>query len=79
MEIKAIVAYEPMFGNTRVVAESIPRGPRRVLEVTVVRAGQADTSVLNGNDFVVVGGPTYAQGHVQAEHPSGCARLRNKA
>ncbi len=60
--MKAIVVYESVFGNTRAIAEAIARGLAGPLEVTVVRASEADTSVLNGNDFVVVGGPTHAWG-----------------
>ena len=60
--MKAIVVYESVFGNTRTIAEAIARGLSGPLEVTVVRAGEAGTSVLNGNDFVVVGGPTHAWG-----------------
>jgi Flavodoxin domain len=60
--MKAIVVYESVFGNTRTIAAAIARGLSGPLEVTVVRAGEADPSVLNGNDFVVVGGPTHAWG-----------------
>ncbi len=60
--MKALVVYESMFGNTRTVAEAIGHGLSRSLEVTVIRASEADSSVLNGKSFVVVGGPTHAWG-----------------
>jgi flavodoxin len=44
--MKAIVVYESMFGNTRTIAEAIARGLGGSLEVTVVRAGEADPSVF---------------------------------
>ncbi len=60
--MKAVIVYESMFGNTRTIAEAVGRGLGGPLEVTVVRAGEAGTSVLSGKDFVVVGGPTHAWG-----------------
>ena len=60
--MKAVVVYESMFGNTRTIAEAIGRGLGGSLDVTVVRAGEAYRSVINGTDFVVVGGPTHAWG-----------------
>jgi len=61
--LKAVVVYESMFGNTRVIAESVAEGLRSNHdEVAVVPVGEADPRHLGEADLVVVGGPTHAWG-----------------
>jgi hypothetical protein len=60
--VKAVVVYESMYGNTRLVAEAVGRGLASTAEVVVVPVSGADPEVLAGADLVVVGGPTHVHG-----------------
>jgi hypothetical protein len=66
--MRALVVYESMYGNTRLVAEAIGEGLRQttethqVDEVDVVPVGAASGALLARADLVVVGGPTHAHG-----------------
>lgn len=57
--MRALVVYESMFGNTKLIAEAIAMGLSRSLEVETVEVGHAPT-VDQEVDLVVVGGPTHA-------------------
>jgi len=58
--VKAVVVYESMYGNTRLVAEAVGRGLAATAEVFVVPVGHADPELVAGADLVVVGAPTHA-------------------
>jgi Flavodoxin domain len=58
--MRAVVAYESMFGATRAIAEAIASGLADYGGSTVVRVSDVGGSVLYGADLVVVGGPTHA-------------------
>ena len=58
--MRAVVVYESMYGNTRVVAEAIARGLARSMDVDVTRV--ADASELTGIDLLVLGAPTHIWG-----------------
>jgi hypothetical protein len=61
--MRAVVVYESMYGNTRLIAEAIGRGlTGGSLSVEVVPVGHADAAAIEGADLVVVGGPTHAHG-----------------
>ena len=60
--MRAVVVYESMYGNTRVVAEAIGDGLRPVHDVVVVPVNQAGPEVLDGVQVLVVGGPTHVHG-----------------
>lgn len=62
MAMRAVVVYESMYGNSRLVADAIGAGLRPAFEVTVVPVAKADPAVLTGADLVVVGGPTHIHG-----------------
>jgi flavodoxin-like protein len=64
--MKALVVYESMYGNTRLVAEAIGRGLARTADVDVVPVGQATPALLRAVDLVVAGGPTHAHGMSRA-------------
>ena len=59
--MRALVVYESMFGNTRLIAEAVADGLSSTLDVDVVEVGAAP-AVLDDVDLVVVGGPTHAFG-----------------
>ena len=57
--MRAVVAYESMFGATRLIAEAIASGLTDCDDRTVVHVSEVGGSVLYGADLVVVGGPTH--------------------
>lgn len=60
--MRALVVYESMYGNTRVVANRIADGLRATHEVTVVPVGDATPDLLAQTDLLVAGGPTHMHG-----------------
>jgi hypothetical protein len=58
--VRAVVVYESMYGNTRLVAGAIGRGLGAAIEVEVVPVHRATPSLLDGAALLVVGGPTHA-------------------
>lgn len=60
--MRALVVYEPMYGNTRVIAGHVAEGLRPTHEVTVVPVGQATEELVARADLLVVGGPTHMHG-----------------
>ena len=60
--MRAVVVYESMYGNTHAIADAIGRGFGRAAQVTVVPVDEADETLLEGADLLVVGGPTHAHG-----------------
>jgi flavodoxin len=61
IEMRALVVYESMFGNTRLVAQAVADGLSSGLDVDLVEVAAAPTS-FDGVELVVVGGPTHALG-----------------
>ena len=59
--MRALIVYESMYGNTRLVAEAIGRGlaPAEVILVPTTQAAGVDLSQV---DLLVVGGPTHVHG-----------------
>lgn len=59
--MRALIVYESMYGNTRLVAEAIGRGlaPAEVILVPTAQAAGVDLSQV---DLLVVGGPTHVHG-----------------
>ena len=60
--MRALVVYESMFGNTRVVASNVADGLRGAYEVTLVPVAGATADLLAPADLLVVGGPTHMHG-----------------
>jgi len=58
----AVVVYESMFGNTRIIAEAIAEGLRASdpgVQVAVMPVAEAASGKLTGADLLVVGAPTH--------------------
>ena len=60
--MRALVVYESMYGNTRVVAGEIADGLRVGYKVSVVPVAEATAELVAGADLLVVGGPTHMHG-----------------
>jgi hypothetical protein len=58
--MKAVIVYESMFGNTRMIAESIARGLAQIAAVQTICVTESDTRLPEKTDLLVVGGPTQA-------------------
>jgi hypothetical protein len=59
INMRALVVYESMYGNTHVVASHIADGLRAAHDVIVVPVGEATGELLAWADLVIVGGPTH--------------------
>ena len=64
--MRAVVVYESMFGNTRVIADAIAKGLEPVGIVVVVPVPEAGREMLADADLLVVGGPTHFHGMSRA-------------
>jgi menaquinone-dependent protoporphyrinogen IX oxidase len=60
--MRALVVYESMYGNTRVVAGEIAAGLRIGYEVRMVPVAEATAELVAGADLLVAGGPTHMHG-----------------
>ena len=60
--MRALIVYESMFGNNRVVAEAIAAGMAPHATAEVVEVGAAPAAVPPDVDLLVVGGPNHAFG-----------------
>jgi hypothetical protein len=60
--VRALVVYESMFGNTREVALAIAEGVRQVMAVDTVEIVDAPATVPSDVGLLVVGGPTHGHG-----------------
>lgn len=58
----ALVVFESMFGNTKMVADAVAEGLARHLRVEQVEVGAAPTVIGGEVELLVVGGPTHAFG-----------------
>jgi hypothetical protein len=61
-DMRAVVVYESMYGNTHLVAEAIGEGLREAADVVVVPVSEAGAALSDGADLLVVGGPTHVHG-----------------
>jgi hypothetical protein len=59
---RALVVFESMFGNTRVIAEAIAAELRPTYDVHILAAGHALAADLQNADLIVAGGPTHVRG-----------------
>ena len=64
--MRAVVVYESMYGNTRLIAEAIGTGLRPAFDVQVITVAKVSAAMLADADLVVVGGPTHAHGMSRA-------------
>jgi hypothetical protein len=59
---RALVVYESMFGNSRLVAEAVALGIGARMPVSVVEVSEAPTTFRPDIALVVAGGPTHVMG-----------------
>jgi Flavodoxin len=60
--MRALVVFESMFGNTKMIAEAIAEGLAERMRVEALEVGVAPTRLDDDIDLLVVGGPTHAFG-----------------
>jgi hypothetical protein len=60
--MKAVVAYESVYGNTRQIAEAVAAGLEPLGEVEVMSVNHGDAGVADAADALIVGGPTHMHG-----------------
>ena len=77
--MRAVVVYESMYGNTRLVAEAIGEGLRPVHEVVVVPVREAGPELIAGAQILVVGAPTHAHGMSRRRTREAAADMAGKA
>lgn len=77
--MRAVVVYESMYGNTRLVAEAIGEGLRPVHDVVVVPVREAGPEVMADAQILVVGGPTHAHGMSRRRTRQSAAEMAGKA
>ncbi len=73
--MKALVIYESVFGNTKLVADSIAKGMESQFEVEAIEVGEFQDD-LGGVELLVIGGPTHVFG---MSRPSTREDARKKA
>ena len=76
--MRAVVVYESMYGNTRLIADAIGAGLRTTFDVSVVPVSQASPAVLADADLVVVGGPTHVHGMSRASTRKAAVQAADK-
>jgi hypothetical protein len=59
INMRALVVYESMYGNTHVIATNIAGGLRATHEVTLVPVAAATADLVAQADLLVVGAPTH--------------------
>jgi flavodoxin-like protein len=62
VDMRALIIYESMYGNTRAIAESIGEGIRLQAEVAVKPVGEVTREDADRADLLIVGGPTHGHG-----------------
>jgi len=60
--MKTLVIYDSQYGNTKLLAEEMARVLGEYGEVGLLRATDAGPHIFNGEELLVVGGPTQAHG-----------------
>jgi hypothetical protein len=73
--MRAVVIYESMFGNTRMIAEAIAAGLQPGNDLSVVSVARAKRALLQDADLVVVGGPTHLRGMSQQRTRASAAQV----
>lgn len=66
--VKAIIIYEPRYGNTKLVAEKIAEGINEVggTEVSIKELREADLSEVSECDVILIGSPNHFGGRREA-------------
>jgi flavodoxin len=62
VQMRVVVVYESMFGNTKTIAEAIANGLGEAGEVTLGTVDDLSPEVVGAAGLVVAGGPTHGHG-----------------
>jgi hypothetical protein len=60
--MRALVVFESMFGNTKLIAEAVAAGLAERMETELVEVGDAPAAIAGDVELLVVGGPTHVLG-----------------
>ena len=72
--MRAVIVYESLFGNTKMLSDAIAAALRARYEVVVIRAADASLEYLAQADLIVLGAPTHAHGMSQPGTRRGTAK-----
>lgn len=64
-QMRTVIVYESLFGNTRKIAEAVAEGIRTQqpgAEVSCVPVAEGTAAVITGADLLILGGPTHMRG-----------------
>jgi len=76
--MRAVVIYESMYGNTRLIAEAIASGMEPGNDVEVAPVARAGQELLDGAALIVIGGPTHGHGMSRAATRKAAAEAVSK-
>jgi len=76
-EMKFVVVYESMFGNTETIAQAIAAGLREAGEVTLGTVDALSPEEVRDATLLVAGGPTHAHGMARPNAHETIARERS--
>jgi flavodoxin len=65
-QMRTVVVYESMFGNTKTIAEAVAQGLREAGEVTLGSLDDLSPVQVGDASLLVVGGPTHGHGMARA-------------
>jgi len=60
--MRAVIVYESLFGNTKMLSDAIATALRAQYEVVVISASDVSLEYLAQADLIVLGAPTHAHG-----------------
>lgn len=76
--MRVVIAYESMFGNTRLVAEAIAAGIGSAPDVEVMPISRVTLATLDGVDLFVVGGPTHMHSFARPSSRQASVQMADK-
>ncbi|MEO3811604.1 flavodoxin domain-containing protein [Sphaerisporangium sp. B11E5] len=77
--MRALVVYESMFGNTKMIAEEVARGLAAHMVVEIQEVGTAAPDLPGDVALLVVGGPTHVFGMTRASTRQSAAQQADGA
>jgi hypothetical protein len=73
-DVRALVVYESMFGNTQKIAVAVGEGIATVMPAETVEVASAPTTIPDDVALLVIGGPTHGHGLAKAASRASAAK-----